>query len=75
MVQSTQPHTLLFIANLSATPFKSIPCSGPPGPEKAVARWPHKGSRVLPLVGGRRIETAGPFRFLFGHEKERPTGW
>ena len=32
------------------------------------------GSRAAALVGGRRIETAGPFRFLFGHEKERASG-
>ncbi len=34
-----------------------------------------KGSwRLKTLAGGRRIGTAGPFRFLFGHEKERVPG-
>ena len=29
------------------------------------------GSGAAAPAGGRRIGTAGPFRFLFGHEKEK----
>ena len=42
-----------------------------------VSRPSRRGGRIrvqgVALVGGRRIETAGPFRFLFGHEKEGHT--
>ena len=40
---------------------------------------PSQGGRILGSgaaapAGGRRIGTAGPFRFLFGHEKEGLNG-
>ena len=55
--------------------FKTIPCSPAPRPVNRPSLGGRiSGSGAAAPAGGRRIGTAGPFRFLFGHEKEGLSG-
>ena len=48
-----------------------FPCSPGPSPVNRPSLGGRiSGSGAAAPAGGRRIGTAGPFRFLFGHEKE-----